>query len=112
VTAELRALLELFYDEAVEHLTDIETVLQTLDPRAPDPGGLELMFRAARSATASAHQGWASPSWHTSSEYSTAPPRPAGDAGSARRRLAGERRPQALLAAHRGTGWWNRPRRE
>ena len=53
MTAELRALLELFYDEAAEHLTDLETVLQSLDPRAPDPGGLELMFRAARSAKAS-----------------------------------------------------------
>ncbi len=53
MTVELRGLLELFYDEAVEHLTDIEATLQRLDPRAPDPGGLESMFRAARSATAS-----------------------------------------------------------
>lgn len=53
MTGELRGLLELFYDEAVEHLTDIEATLQRLDPRAPDPDGLESMFRAARSATAS-----------------------------------------------------------
>jgi chemotaxis protein histidine kinase CheA len=53
MTAEMRALLELFYDEAVEHLTDIEATLQHLDLHAPDPGGLESMFRAARSATAS-----------------------------------------------------------
>jgi two-component system chemotaxis sensor kinase CheA len=53
VTVDLRALLELFYDEAAEHLTDLETVLLSLDPCRPDPGGLELMFRAARSAKAS-----------------------------------------------------------
>jgi hypothetical protein len=53
VTVELRGLLELFYDEAVEHLTDIEATLRRLDPRTPDPDGLESMFRAARSATAS-----------------------------------------------------------
>lgn len=53
MTVDLRALLELFYDEATEHLTDLETILQSLDPRTPDPGGLELMFRAARSAKAS-----------------------------------------------------------
>ena len=35
VTVELRALLDLFYDEAAEHLTDLETVLLSLDPVAP-----------------------------------------------------------------------------
>ncbi len=53
MTGDLRILLDLFYDEAAEHLTDLEMVLQSLDPRTPDPDGLELMFRAARSAKAS-----------------------------------------------------------
>jgi two-component system, chemotaxis family, sensor kinase CheA len=53
VTGDLRALLDLFYDEAAEHLADLESVLQSLDPRTPDPHGLELMFRAARSTKAS-----------------------------------------------------------
>ncbi len=53
MTVDSGPLLELFYDEATEHLADLETVLRSLDPRRPDPGGLELMFRAARSAKAS-----------------------------------------------------------
>lgn len=53
MTVELRALLDLFYDEAAEHLADLETVLRSYDARTPDPSGLELMFRAARSAKAS-----------------------------------------------------------
>ena len=48
-----RQLLEVLYDEAAEHLTDLETALRALDTRAPDPAGLELMYRAARSAKAS-----------------------------------------------------------
>jgi hypothetical protein len=53
VTVELPVLLELFHDEAAEHLTDLEAVLLTLKPCDPDPDGLELMLRAARSAKAS-----------------------------------------------------------
>jgi two-component system, chemotaxis family, sensor kinase CheA len=53
VSVDSRALLEFFYDEAAEHLADLEAVLRTMDPRTPDPDGLELMFRAARSAKAS-----------------------------------------------------------
>lgn len=53
MTVELRALLDLFYDEAAEHLLDLQTVLWSLSPVAPDPDGLELMVRSARSAKAS-----------------------------------------------------------
>jgi two-component system, chemotaxis family, sensor kinase CheA len=53
VTVELRALLDLFYDEAAEHLLDLQTVLWSLSPVAPDPDGLELMVRSARSAKVS-----------------------------------------------------------
>jgi chemotaxis protein histidine kinase CheA len=47
-----RQLLDVFYDETAEHLTDLEAALRALDTRAPDPAGLELMYRAARSAKA------------------------------------------------------------
>lgn len=50
VTVDLRPLLEVFYDEAAEHLTDFETLLLSLDTRGPDSEAIELMFRAARSA--------------------------------------------------------------
>ena len=53
MTVELRALLELFYDEAAEHLLDLHTVLWSLSPIAPDPDALELMLRSVRSAKAS-----------------------------------------------------------
>jgi chemotaxis protein histidine kinase CheA len=46
-------LLEVFYDETAEHLTELELALRALDTRAPDPAGLELMYRTARSAKAS-----------------------------------------------------------
>jgi two-component system chemotaxis sensor kinase CheA len=53
VTVDLRQLLDVFYDEAAEHLTDLEAALLALDTRVPDPAGLELMYRVARSAKAS-----------------------------------------------------------
>jgi chemotaxis protein histidine kinase CheA len=53
VSVDLQPLREVFYEEAAEHLTDLEGLLGSLDMRVPDRTGVELMFRAAHSAKAS-----------------------------------------------------------
>jgi chemotaxis protein histidine kinase CheA len=109
MTAEMRALLDLFYDEAVEHLTDIEATLQRLDLCTPDPGGLESMFRAARSATASTVTLGLADVTELASQFERmldrlrqeqlAVTQESRDAG-----LQASAVLKALLAAHRGTG--------
>jgi two-component system, chemotaxis family, sensor kinase CheA len=49
MSADLSQFFQVFFDESTEHLAEMERILLSIDPHAPDEEGLHAVFRAAHS---------------------------------------------------------------